>query len=242
MAQFSELDTGTITALEAICRRRRFEAGQTVCHVGDHAGFIGCVKSGYLRMQKTLADGRQHIVGLMVEGDMFGRVFNGPLHFAIEAATDAEVCAFQRAPFEALLLERPDLERIVLLNVLNELDRARDWMMVLSNQKVSGKVAGFLLVLCSRFASIDHLLRPGEDGIDVRIPIGRPDLAHLLGTRPESISRALHALDEAGHIQILQPDLIRIRDVEALAEEAGDEDLAEGINLRELVLTLQRRT
>ncbi|SFB82675.1 Crp/Fnr family transcriptional regulator [Tropicimonas isoalkanivorans] len=231
VARFDRLDSGVRDALEAICRTHRYRAGQTVARSGETLDTIGCVRSGFLRMQKRLADGRQHVVGLLVEGDMFGRVFDGALHFAIEAATEAEVCTFRRAPFEELLVRMPDLERMVLLNILNELDRARDWMIILSCPRVSGRIAGFLLVLCSRFAGIDHLFRAGRRGPEVRIPISRADLAHLLGTRPESISRGFHALAEAGYIEILRPDRIGIRDLTALAAEAGDDDLALGAGL-----------
>lgn len=239
---FAARDPETLAELESICRMRRYRAGQTVVDAGEAAEFIGCVRRGYLRMQKTLTDGRQHIVGLLVEGNVFGRAFGEPPNFAIEAATDAEVCAFARAPFEALLERSPELDRMMLLDTLNELDRARDWMMILSNQKVSGRVAGFLLVLCSRFAELDHLLRPGGEGIDIQIPISRPDLAHLLGSRVESISRGIHALKDAGHVEILRPDLIRILDIRALATAAGDESLAEGVNLKDIVTMLRKKT
>lgn len=235
ICQLTDVNPRALSELSAICRMRSYETGQTVLCDGETTDFIGCVKSGFLRMQKNLADGRQHILGLLVEGDMFGRVFDGPQHFSIEAATDAEICTFPRAPFEDILAHSPDLERIVLVNILNELDRARDWMIVLSSQKVTARLAGFLLVICSRFAGVNHLLQPGARGLEVRIPISRADLAHLLATRPETLSRAFHALADAGHIGILKPDLVSIRDFGALAEEAGDQELAENPSLKELL-------
>ena len=89
------LSRETIAELNALCRIHRYEPGQTVAVDGEHTDYIGFVKSGFLRMQKTLSDGRQHIVGLLVDGDMFGQVFSGPLHFDIEAATEAQICAFK---------------------------------------------------------------------------------------------------------------------------------------------------
>nr|WP_269751757.1 Crp/Fnr family transcriptional regulator [Pseudophaeobacter flagellatus] len=226
---FSQLRPETRDALEAMCRAKSYRAGQTVIHAQEHSGFIGCVLSGILRMQKTLADGREHIVGLLVEGDTFGRVFDGAAEFTIEAATDAEFCAFPRTKFEALMTRAPDLERAILLNITNELDRAREWLIILSNQKIAGRISGFLLLLCSRFRDIDHILQPSPEGIEVKIPINRADLAHLLGTRPESISRSLHSLRDQGVIDILEPDRILIRDTKALAL-AADVDEIEAIS------------
>lgn len=240
---FGALDDATLEELTAMSRLRRYRASQVVSHDGEPCAFIGCVHDGFLRMQKTLVDGRQQIVGLLVEGDMFGQAFSGPHHFAIEAATDAEVWAFDRAPFEALLARAPDLERVVLLSIMNELDRARDWMVIVSGQRVTGKLAGFLLVMCSTFAEIDHILKKGCDGtcLEISIPISRNDLAHLLGTRPESLSRAFHALQDDGDIRILSPDVVQVHDVEALACKAGDDDLLSSANLRALVQVAARR-
>ncbi len=239
--QLAEIPSETLATLERMCRVRRFEAGQTLVHAGEEPDFVGCVRQGILRMQKTLHDGRQHIVGLLVEADMFGRVFDGPLNVDIEAATDAEVCTFRRAPFEALLLQSPELDRVVLLNTLNELDRARDWMVILANPRVKGRLAGFLLVLCTRFAKVDHLVRPRHGILDVKIPISRTDLAHLLGTRPESISRALHALAADGNIVVKTPNLIEILDIGAIAAEAGEDDATSDASLRAMMKILKRR-
>lgn len=232
---FAQLHPETRNALEAMCRAKNYRANQTVVHAQEKSDFIGCVLSGIFRMQKTMADGREHIVGLLVEGDTFGRVFDGAAEFSIEAATDAEICAFPRAEFEALLTQSPDLERAMLLNITNELDRAREWLIILSNQKIAGRIAGFLLLMCSRFRDIDHILQPRPEGIEVKIPISRADLAHLLGTRPESISRALHSLNDQGAIDILEPDRILIRDTKALARVADEDEIEAIATLQDLL-------
>lgn len=220
----SDVKAETRAALAAMCRPRRLCAGQTAIHEGETSDYVGCVLSGILRLQKTLADGRQHIVGLLFEGDMFGRVFDGASDFSVEAATDAEFCAFPRRRFEELLSQAPDLDRALLLNILTELDRARDWMVLLSNRKISSRLAGFLVLLCSRLAPIDRLVELRPDGLEIRVPISRTDLAHLLGTRTESISRAFHWLEDEGDIEILGPDRVLVRDVSALASRTGDDE------------------
>jgi CRP/FNR family transcriptional regulator len=223
---FHEIDGETRAALDAMCRVRSYRTNQTVVQDGEKTDFLGYVLSGILRMQKSLVDGRQHIVGLLFEGDMFGRAFDGAVEFSIEAATDVEICAFPRAEFEALLMRSPDLDRAVMLNILNELDRARDWMIVLSNQKIVSRIAGFLLLMRSRFSAIDHIIEETQRGTEVRLPISRKDLAHLLGTRPESVSRAFHALQDADEISILEPDRMLVRDFNLLAKRAGEDDIS----------------
>ncbi|WP_422073173.1 Crp/Fnr family transcriptional regulator [Tranquillimonas rosea] len=241
ISQLKDLPDATLQRLEAVCRVRPYDPEQTVIHSDDEPNYVGFVKQGVLRMQKTLPDGREHIVGLLVEGDMFGRLYNGPMHFGIEAATWAELCMIPRPAFEALLADSPELDRLIFLNMLNELDRARDWMIILANQRITGRIAGFLLVLCTRFQSVDHILRLRGGAIEIQMPISRADLSHLLGTRPESISRAFHALEHDGTIKLVRSDLIRIVDPEALVEAAGDDRYVANHSLRELVQILQSR-
>lgn len=227
--------------LEKMSRLRSYNKNQRIYSPGREKECVGFVLQGVLRMQKLLYDGREHIIGLLAEGDMFGQVFDGPRTFTIEAATNAKILEFKREPFKELLLRSPELEQIVFMNVLNELDRARDWMILLANPRIRGRLAGFLLILASRFANIDHVVRKRREGsLDVQIPINRLDLAHLLGTRRETISRAFHALADNGHISITRSDLIRIHDIEVLAEEAGIEESGISLSLKDLTMTGQK--
>ena len=232
---FCDLRPETLETLETMLRLVHYRAGQVVSHEGDESDFVGVVASGVLRIQKTLVDGRHPIVGLLVEGDIFGRVFDGATELAIEVATDAQVFAFPHESFEALLKRSPDLDRAVLMKALNELDRARDWMVIVSNPKIINRVAGFLVIMCTRYLGVDHLVQSDHSRIEVTIPVSRLDLAHLLGTRPESISRALHALEDIGDIEIMAPDRILIRNAGALAAKAGEEEGQTIATLKELM-------
>lgn len=223
----SALSPELLEVLQSISRTIAFETGETIVHEGEELRYIGAVTQGILRMQKTLPDGREHIVGLLVEGDMFGRVYDGPHHFSVEAATDTVICAFQRAPFEDLLDRWPELERMVMLNILNELDSAREWMLILANHRTTERLAGFLVVLCRRWSNVAKLNNTTGGRLELSIPVSRTDLAHFLGSRPESVSRAFHALADEGLINIKTPYEIEILDFETLIEMCGMEEFVD---------------
>lgn len=235
IAPFSHLLPETLHMLAAICQVRSYHPGQTVTMAGETASFVGFVQSGILRMQKSLPGGRRHIVALLMDGDMFGRIFNGPMPYAIEAAVDSQVLCFPRGAFESLVLKAPDLDRMVMLEFLHEIDRSRDWMIVLGNPRVRGRIGAFLIVLCTRYRKRPQVILERDGELLVQLPVGRQDIADLLGTRTESISRALHALQDDGILRLLRPDLILIRDLHALAQEAGGDSPDELSGLPELL-------
>lgn len=225
---FSTLPDESRAELMKICRMRRYEAGQTVIADEEMPSFVGCISEGILRMQKNMPDGRAHIVGLLVESDMFGRVFDGTSNFAVEAATDVSLCCFDRVGLEALLSRDPILERLFLINVLDELDAAREWIMLLGGRRVTERLAAFLLILCRRWSRLHGVLSEEHGNMLVHVPVSRSDLAHYLGTRVETISRAIRALADDGIIAIKDPYHLEILNLARLSEAAGNDSYGTG--------------
>lgn len=198
------------------------KAGQVVVADGEVAPHIGCVIEGILAMTKALPDGRKHIIGLLNPMEIYGRIFDGASTYQIEALTDATVLHFDRRTFERLLLEAPEIERLFVANVMDELDAAREWILLIGRRKVIERVAAFVLML-----SRHKVQQAGPGLIDpkapltVHIAIRRVDLAHYLGTRPESISRAFHALEKRGMVKIVDPNNFEILDWHALNKIVG---------------------
>jgi CRP/FNR family transcriptional regulator len=200
-------------------RVRAFSPGDTVTGEAEDTIFVGFVISGVLRLQKTLSDGRQQIVGLLLPGDMFGRIFSRTSDVAIEAACETRLCQLNRATFEALLGKYPQLERRILRSQLERLDEAQNWMLLLGCQNVMERVATFLLLQLDRKGPEERHGAPGPSIIAV--PVSRTDLAAYLGTTVESISRAVHELGRKGVLRIIDSRHFEILDSRRLARLSG---------------------
>ncbi len=227
MPLFRALPATVRTELATMAKPIRYARDETVFPAHVPQDHVGCVTRGVLRLEKLLSDGQQQIIGILVASDMFGRMFDGPLGYAIEAATDAEVCLFRRGPFEDLLGRSPELEKLVILNILNEVDAALEWVGVLANRKVSARAASFLLMLCRRWAAQTGALSLDHGRIEVTVPLRRHDLALFLGTRPETLSRAFHSLAEDGFIAMHSPYRFEIRDLDGLTRLSGQDYLSD---------------
>ena len=70
--------------------------------------------NGVVKLSKTMADGRQQIVGLQFAPDFVGRPFHSESQVCAEAASNVTLCYFPKNAVEAMLKEQPELERRLL--------------------------------------------------------------------------------------------------------------------------------
>jgi CRP/FNR family transcriptional regulator len=201
---------------------RELQAGDSVVERGVHCQEIGYVMEGMLAMVQVLEGGKKHIVGLLVPTDIYGHVFDGPSNYRIEALSRVQTLSFPRGLFEQLLRENPAAERLFLVHLLDEMDAAREWLLLISGRKVVNRLASFLMILLRR----SQFNRDGKAAA-VQVPLARRDLAQYLGARPETLSRAFHALEAKGLLRIIDPYNFEIPDEQALMDAAGDDLLIE---------------
>lgn len=124
--------------------------GDAVIEHGRQSETVGYVLDGSLAMVQVLEDGKRHIVGLLVPTYIFGRLFNGVSNYRIEALSAARILAFPRAFFEKVLRDNPDAERLFLVHLLDEVDAAREWLLLMSGRKAVNRLASFLNILHRR--------------------------------------------------------------------------------------------
>ncbi|MGX8007513.1 Crp/Fnr family transcriptional regulator [Mesorhizobium sp. ORM8.1] len=209
--------------LARLSHHRTYRLGETVLAEMEDTSSVGIVVSGVLRMQKSLEDGRQQLVGLLFRSDFFGRVFGGFSDYAIEAASDVTLCCYERHAFERLTECFPELEHQLMLSTLDELDAARSWMLLLGCQTMPERVASFFLMLCRR-SDADEL-SPGAN-FPIHIPINRRDMASYLGTTGETISRVIHEMSRKGIVKIRNAQNFEVLNKRQLVRMSGRDDVS----------------
>ena len=136
-----------IARLSEIAHRKKYADGQMIMSDQEPVAFFANVISGTIKLTKTISDGRQQIVGLLFPPDFLGRTFGRSNPYFAEAASDVEVCVFPSESFERLIDTYPDLQHRLFERTLDELDAAREWMLLLGRKTAEEKVASLLLLL-----------------------------------------------------------------------------------------------
>lgn len=208
-------------ALDAIKYYRSFEAGQTLIWSGDRMEFVASVVTGVATLSQVMEDGRTQTVGLLFPSDFVGRPGRDTAPYNVVATTDLLMCCFRKKPFEELMAKTPHIAQRLLEMTLDELDAAREWLLLLGRKTAREKIASLLAIVARRDASLKMLPAAGKLVID--LPLTREAMADYLGLTLETVSRQMSALKRDGVIELEGKRHVTIPNFDRLLEEAGDD-------------------
>lgn len=210
-----------LVELDEIKSYRRFQAGETIVWAGEKMTIVGTVVSGVATLSRTLSDGRRQMVGLLLPSDFIGRTGREIAPYDVVAAHEVMICQFHKPQFEKIVATTPALERRLLEMTLDELDAAREWMLLLGRKTAREKIASLLVIIGRRHAMITH--QSVQDGLKFVLPITREAMADYLGLTIETVSRQISALKRDELIVLEDARHVRIPDFGALLDESGDD-------------------
>lgn len=214
-------ETDELERLEDIKYYRKFEAGQHIVWSGDRMDFVGSVVSGISTLTQTMEDGRTQMVGLLLPSDFVGRPGRDTAAYDVVATTDLVMCCFRKKPFEDMMARTPHIAQRLLEMTLDELDAAREWMLVLGRKTAREKIASLLSIIARRDATLN--LRGTDGPLVFDLPLTREAMADYLGLTLETVSRQMSALKRDGVITLEGKRHVTIPDMGRLMEEAGDD-------------------
>ncbi len=178
---FEGLDGELLADLAVYSYCRPLERGDTLFSMGDRPDAMYVVLTGRIAIVTTASDGRDSVISLMEEGDLFGEMglFDGRGRSASARALEtSEVLAVPYGPVRKLYEQQPDhLWRVVSMLVR----RLRATGSALTDAvflDVVGRTAKRLLV----FAGDDDTFT---------LPVTQEELAAMVGASRERVNKAI---------------------------------------------------
>jgi len=214
-AMCSILDDREREEFARLGRQMAVPTGQTLMWEGTDSMVVANVVSGALKLSTSVQDGREQIVGVVYPSDFIGRPFGKTSPHSVTALSDARLCVFPRGAFDTFARSHPDLEHRLLRRTLDELDRARGWMLLLGRASAREKVATFIRDVAERLAT------EGDAPLgQFELPLSRQQIADILGLTIETVCRQLTAMKRAGVIDLIGRRAVAILDPEQLEDLA----------------------
>jgi CRP/FNR family transcriptional regulator len=214
-----------LAMLDGIKTYRNYSAGQIIVWSGDQMDFVGSVVSGVASLTQTMEDGRTQMIGLLLPSDFVGRPGRAVAAYTVTATSDVVMCCFRKRPFETMMAETPHVAHRLLEMTLDELDAAREWMLVLGRKTAREKIASLLAIIARR--ELKETPNAGGQGASFDVPLTREAMADYLGLTIETVSRQISALKKSGVIVLAGARHVSVPDMARLIKEAGD-DIAAG--------------
>ncbi|HEY1025482.1 MAG TPA: response regulator [Sphingobacteriaceae bacterium] len=175
-----------LSELSESSRLRTYKKKQNIYMEGDQALNVYFVKSGKVRTYLVYQDGREIASGIFSEGDFFGYeavLLNKPYSNNAETMDDSEINLIPRDEFHTLLFKNPGISRKFIQLLSGNVHEKQDQLLKLAYNSVRKRVADALVSLAEKF---------GQSAADIStIRVSRDDLAAMVGTANETISRTL---------------------------------------------------
>lgn len=194
-ALFNKLPKEQIEDIAHISYQKNYGRGEAVFFEGDEGNGFYLVASGKVKIYKMSPAGKEHILHIFGPVEPFGEVpvFHGqPFPASAECLSKTETLFFPRDSFVGLIHDNPSIALNMLAVLSLRLRRFTTQIENLSLKEVPARLAEYLLYLQEE--------QNGRETVELQISKGQ--LASLLGTIPETLSRIFAKMSDEGLIAV----------------------------------------
>ena len=211
---FSELSDIDLEQISSVTIERNLRKGTIIFMEGDKGDAFYFIKSGKVKIYKTTPDGRELIFAILGEGDVFAEValFNDvPYPAGAEVLEDACIGMIRNEDLENLIKKNTEIALHIIKVFSKKLYSSQQKVKELALGDTYARTAQTIIKLGQSNG------KQTSSGIELQLDISRQDLANLIGTARETVSRALSQFKKEGSIDIDKRKII-IKDMEKLEE------------------------
>jgi CRP/FNR family transcriptional regulator, cyclic AMP receptor protein len=201
---FSKLPRACIEQLGTYLTKRKVQRGTAIFRKGDAGSELIAILSGSVKISAPGADGREAVLNLIREGEIFGEIalLDGrPRTADAVAMSDCELMVIERREFTALLREHPELAFKVIEILCARL------------RQTSEQVEDLMFLdLPTRLAkAVSRLVDEAGGAWPRKISITQRELSQLIGMSRESTNKQLRSWAEAGWIRLERGCIVVLR-------------------------------
>ncbi|MCA1293310.1 Crp/Fnr family transcriptional regulator [Paenibacillus sp. alder61] len=213
---FSQLRPEEVHLLHSVMRPRHSSKGEVIFREGDRSDTLYVLSRGVVKLTKLADNGKEHILRLLFPGDFFGQfsLLQEKPHYAnASTADEADICRIHRADFLEVLRRSPDTAARFMSALSSQLEEADSWASVLTLLEAERRLAKMLLYFRQK---------TDPSANEFKLPVSKKELAGVIGATPETLSRKLGQLADAGIVSVSRR-VIRIRKEAELRRLAGED-------------------
>ncbi|MBC9934712.1 Crp/Fnr family transcriptional regulator [Chitinophaga qingshengii] len=213
----SNLPDEEYTALTSLMTIQRYNKGEVIFREGAPAFGIYYILKGKVKKYRADKDGGEQIIYVANTGELVGYhaiLANGRYPDSAATLEESSIAFIPKDDFLLLLNRSAVLARRLLKTLSHEFTVLTNGISAFTQRSVQERLAITLIVLREKYKDE----APSGQNIQIRIP--RADLANMVGTGIENVTRFLSAFKQAGVLTISGKNIC-ITDVKKLVEISG---------------------
>jgi CRP/FNR family transcriptional regulator len=210
---FDGLPADQLDAIRQIAVEKRYIKGQTIFSEGDNTTGFFVIVDGRVKIYKVSTEGKEQILHIFEAGQSFGEVtvFTGQQMPAnAQALAKTHLLLIARNAFVELVTSNTSLALNLLAIMSKKLRQFAAQIENLSLKEIPARLASYLIYLSEEQGTAD----------EVALNVSKGQLASLLGTIPETLSRIFAKLSTQKLIRVEGPKIF-------LLDREGLENLAQ---------------
>jgi len=194
-------------------RIRQYRKRDVVLQKGGHGDGLMFLLSGQLQVIDVTEDGRAIGLRMLAPGDFFGEIAlinNSTRSASVVAMSDVLVAFLPAANAMHLFSHSPSVAKHMLQHLAQKIQRDSEFRSLLSINNTAKRIYTFLVLMQKNKPS-----EPGAPAVLENLPTHQ-DIANMINTSRETVTRALTALAQQGIVQkdaqrliIVKPDALQ---------------------------------
>ncbi len=185
---FSRVSKPELEEMSKITEMKKFKKDDLIFSEGEEGESMFLIISGLIKVFKTSTGGQIKTLDMLGKGDFLGEmaILDKEIRSATAAAIEnTEVMVLKKRVFEKHIKTNPIVSLKIMQALCARLRKADKDIEALSFQNVLGRVAITLLNLAKKYGV------KTENGIKINIKLTHQELADMVGTAREMVSRTL---------------------------------------------------
>ena len=211
---FSNLEEKEIKEIKEIMKPRNYNEGEIIFFEDEPGEGLFLVKSGKVKLTKMVESGDEQILTIIQPGNVFAEVVlfgNADYPATAVALEDSKLYLIRSKDMEKLIKDKPSIA-VKLLDLMSKrLRRAQKLVRDMGLKDTTCRTASLLLYLAQEYGV------KRSNGIRIDLKLTQQELANMIGTTRETISRVLNKFKEKDIIKTAHKKMI-INDLEQLKD------------------------
>ena len=206
---FRDLSSQELSEIERVTAMSTCRRGKVFYTPGETGEVLFILKRGRVNLYRINPDGKKLITATIGPGTVFGEmslVGQGMHDTFAEAAEECTLCVMSGVDVEHLLLSKPRVALRFMELIVSRLHEVEARMENVAFKSVPARLAAFLLQL-------------GEQGEGQIVGVSHQDLADMVGTYRETVTRILNEFRSDGYIDFgrLNVTIVKRDELDAIA-------------------------